>query len=131
MFSTASVVPLLGAISILVLTVELLRRRQLREKYAALWLLVSAVAVVLAAFPGLLDWLSESLGFGVPVNLLFFVGFLVLLFVAMQLSLETGRREDETERLAEEVALLRRAVAELESAVQRLDHGGPASSPQR
>jgi hypothetical protein len=114
-FSATNLVALVGALGILLLTIELLRRRQLREKYAALWLVVSAVALALAVFPGLLDWLSSTLGFGLPVNFLFFVAFLVLLFVSMQLSLETGRREDETERLAEEVALLREIVARLES----------------
>lgn len=118
MLTVTTAVTVLGAFSILLLTLELLRRRQLREKYAALWLFVSAVAVLLALFPGLLGWLSSTLGFGVPVNLLFFAGFLVLLFVSMQLSLETGRREDETERLAEEVALLRQRVAQLEADVQ-------------
>ena len=115
MFSATNLVALVGALGILLLTIELLRRRQLREKYAALWLVVSAVALALAVFPGLLDSLSSTLGFGLPVNFLFFVAFLVLLFVSMQLSLETGRREDETERLAEEVALLREIVARLES----------------
>jgi hypothetical protein len=104
---------LLVSASILVLTLELLRRRQLREKYAAIWILVSVVAVVLAVFPGSLNRLAEFLGFGVPVNLLFFAAFLLLLFVSMQLSLEIGRREDENERLAEEVALLRREIDDL------------------
>lgn len=122
MFSATNGVALVGALSILLLTVELLRRRQLREKYAALWLVVSAVALVLAAFPGLLESLSSTLGFGLPVNFLFFVAFLVLLFVSMQLSLETGRREDETERLAEEVALLRQTVSRLEAEIRRSGH---------
>lgn len=101
-----SLVPLFGALSILFLTLELVRRRHLREKYAALWLLVSGVALILAAFPTLLQHLSSFLGFGLPVNLLFSASFLVLLFVAMQLSLEVGRREDENQRLAEEIAIL-------------------------
>jgi len=111
----SSLVTLVGGASILVLTVELMRRRQLREKYAALWLVISVAALALAFFPQLLTRVADALGFGIPVNLLFFAGFLVLLFVSMQLSLETGRREDETERLAEEVALLRQKVQELEA----------------
>lgn len=108
-----NVIPLLGAVSILLLTLELVRRRQLREKYAALWLLVSAVALTLAIFPALLRGLSETLGFGLPVNLLFSASFLVLLFVSMQLSLEVGRREDEIERLAEEIAIVRHRLQQL------------------
>jgi hypothetical protein len=102
-----------GALTILGVTLEMLRRRQLREKYAALWLVVSLTAAVLAMFPRALVSTAEALGFGVPVNLLFFAAFLLLLIVSMQLSLETGRREDETERLAEEVALLRHELDRL------------------
>lgn len=108
-----SLIPVAGALMILLLTLELLRRRQLREKYAALWIVVSVVALIVALSPESLSTLAEILGFGLPVNLLFLAAFLLLLFVSMQLSLETGRREDETERLAEEVALLRLAVEEL------------------
>lgn len=114
---SASVAAVVMAALILILTIELLRRRQLREKYAALWLFVSIVGVVLALAPGLLTRLAAWLGFGVPANLLFFAGFILLLVIAMQLSLELGRREDETERLAEEVALLRNALATLEGKV--------------
>ena len=63
--------------------------------------------MVLAIFPSILFWVSDRLGFGVPSNLVFFAGGVVLLFVAIQLSLEVGRLEDESQRLAEEVALLR------------------------
>jgi hypothetical protein len=107
------VVPVLGATAILLLTLELLRRRHLREKYALLWLLVSVGSLLLALFPELLDWLARVSGFGLPVNLLFFGSFLVLLAVSMQLSLEVGRREAETERLAEEIALIRLEMARL------------------
>lgn len=119
-----TLVSIAGAMSVLLLTLELVRRRHLREKYAALWLFISVVAGVLALFPELLVSLSEFLGFGLPVNLLFFASFLVLLFVSMQLSLEVGRREDETERLAEEVALLRLALSEIPGSTQRDDEPG-------
>jgi hypothetical protein len=98
---------------ILLVTVELLRRRSLREKYAALWLAVSVVVVVFAIYPGALAAVSRLLGFAVPANLLFFVGGVVLTVISMQLSLETGRLEDESQRLAEEVALLRLEVRRL------------------
>jgi len=117
------------AVLIFALTVELVRRRQLREKYAALWLLVSVIAVVLALVPGLLTWIAATLGFGVPANLLFFAGFSLLLVIAMQLSLELGKREGETERLAEEVALLRLALSRLERQRAEAPTRDPDSTP--
>lgn len=117
---------LLGAaVLLLVIVVELLRRQQLREKYAALWLLVSTAVLFFALFPGLFARIAKGLGFGLPVNLAFALAVFVLLVVAMQLSLETGRLEDRVQRLAEEVALLR-AEGESEAAA---DDRAPGADP--
>ena len=42
--------------------VELVRRRRLREKYAALWILVGLVVVPLGFFPTALNTISHHLG---------------------------------------------------------------------
>ncbi|MDP8932295.1 MAG: DUF2304 domain-containing protein [Actinomycetota bacterium] len=91
----------------LAMIIELLRRRQLREKYAALWLLVGIAMAVLGIFPGLLDVVAAWLGVADPPNLLFFMAILVLLVVSVHLSWELSRLEDETRTLAEEIAFLR------------------------
>lgn len=97
---------LIAAVLLLLVTIELVRRRALREKYAALWLVVSVLALVVALLPGVLTAISTRLGFEVPANFLFAVAALILLFVSMQMSLEVGRLEDESQRLAEEIALI-------------------------
>lgn len=97
---------LAGALALGII-VELLRRRQLREKYAALWLLVGVAMAILGLFPGLLDAVAGWLGVADPPNLLFFVAILVLLVVSVHLSWELSRLEDETRTLAEEIAFLR------------------------
>jgi len=91
----------------LVFVVELLRRGVLREKFAALWLLVSAAILVMAIFPANLTSLADLLGVEVPSNLLFLMGGVLLLLVSVQLSHEVSRVEARTRRLAEEIALLR------------------------
>lgn len=98
---------LVGALVAMVLIVELLRRRQLSEKYVVIWLTLGLGIVVLAIRPSLLARASHLVGIAVPANLLFFVAGIVLLLVCLQLSFETSRLEDETRSLAEEVALLR------------------------
>ncbi len=112
--SDIKIVSLVAGIAILVVMVELLRRRQLKEKYAVLWLAVSVAVAVLAVAPGLLDAVARSLSVADPVNLLLFVGLLVLLSVCVHLSWECSRLEDETRSLAEEVALLRNQVEQRE-----------------
>ncbi|MDQ3054137.1 MAG: DUF2304 domain-containing protein [Actinomycetota bacterium] len=108
------VVAIVGAVVVLGFMLELLRRRQLSEKYAALWLLVGTGVLVLLVAPGLLQDASEALGFEVPANFLFLVALTLLLGVSVHLSWELSRLEDETRSLAEDLALLRSSVERLE-----------------
>jgi hypothetical protein len=102
---TANVLAIATSVFTLVFIIDLLRRGVLKEKYAALWLIIAGVALVLAIFPGLLRWLTTSLGIEIPSNLLFFATIVVLVLVAVQLSYELSRHEARIRRLAEEVAL--------------------------
>lgn len=106
-------IALVGSVLILAGIVELLRRRQLKEKYAVLWLIVGLVLVVFTAFPALLTRISSALGVAVPTNLLFFVAILFLVGVVLHLSWEASRLETETRKLAEDVAILRLDLAEM------------------
>ena len=103
-------VGLVAAVGMAVFVAELLRRGILREKFAALWLAVSGLLILVAVFPQLLRSAADALGFAVPSNLLFFVSILFLLLVAVQLSYEVSKLEARTRRLAEDLALLRSEV---------------------
>jgi hypothetical protein len=98
---------IVGSIITLALLFEMMRRQRLREKYAVFWALVAVVTLVIALFPGLLEWIANLVGVRVPSNLLFFAASMLLLAVSVQHSSELGRLEDRTRTLAEEVGLLR------------------------
>lgn len=115
------------AIIAVALVFELMRRRKLREKYSVIWLVIGLVAVLLAIAPVILTGVADLLGVAVPANLLFFGSLIVSFFVALQLSIEVGHLEEETRSLAEEVAMLRLQVTELESKSKR---GEPGSRDQ-
>jgi hypothetical protein len=106
---------------------EMLRRKKLREKYAALWLIVGIGTLVLAAFPRLLTIVTELAGVQLPSNLLFIISILLLLGVCLHLSWEISVVEDETRALAEEVAILRALMEEGPAA--HTHNGDHANSP--
>jgi hypothetical protein len=114
---------LIGSLVTLVLLFEMMRRKQLREKYAVFWFLVAIVTLLIAAFPGLLNTAAAALGVEVPANLLFFGASMLLLAVSVQHSSALGRLEERTRTLAEELALLRMEVR----AVRREDGAPPAT----
>lgn len=109
----AYLVALAGSLLVLAGIVELLRRRQLGEKYAVLWLVVGVLLAVFTAVPGLSLWLARVLGVVVPTNLFFFVGILFLVGVVLHLSWEVSRLENETRKLAEDQAILRLEVEQM------------------
>jgi hypothetical protein len=104
---SAYIVALIGSVLILFGILELLRRRQLSEKYAVLWLVVGVLLLIVTIFPGLLSTISTAAGVEVPSNLLFFTAIVFLIGVALHLSWELSRLEDETRKLAEDLAILR------------------------
>ena len=89
----------------------LLRRRQLRPKYALVWTGVGVALGVLGLFPGLLTGLADAVGIYYPPALFLLVTVGFLLAVVIQFSWELSRLQDRSRVLAEELALLR---AELE-----------------
>lgn len=102
-----AIVGVTGAILVALVVLHLVSRRRLLVKYATLWLVVSCVLVILAVVPDALSWLATVLGFAVPANLLFFAGFVLVLFVTVQLSVELTAVERRIQRLAEELTILR------------------------
>jgi hypothetical protein len=114
--SSTVVLGLIGSSVTLGLLFEMLRRRQLREKYAVFWAVVAIATLVIAVFPGLLAKASNSLGVSVPSNLLFFAASMVLFVISVQHSSELGRLEERNRTLAEEVALIKVRLATLEAA---------------
>jgi hypothetical protein len=116
--SRLTIAALLLALALLLLVFEFLRRRRLREKYAAIWVAVAAGTIVVAVFPNLLYRGAALLGIQTPSNLLFLVSLVVLLSISLQLSGEVGQLEEQTRTLAEEVGSLR---LELERLQRRMD----------
>lgn len=94
----------LGSVTMIL---RLVRRRQLRVKYAFLWLSVGVVMVALAISPAILDRVSLWLGIDYGPATLFLAAITLLLLVAVHVSWELSRLEERTRKLAEELALLR------------------------
>jgi hypothetical protein len=104
---------IVAAVAVLIVVVEMLRRRQLRERHAIWWLAAGVLALVAGIFPRTLDWAASLVGIELPVNLVFFLSIAVLFLVCLQHSAELTRLESKTRVLAERVALLDLRVRDL------------------
>ncbi len=103
-------VSIAGAIAsfVLVLVVlELIRSRRLRERYALLWLATGIVLTVLSAWRQGLNTIAGWLGVrSYPPAVLFAVGILFILAVLLHYSTVISRLSDQNVVLAQRLALL-------------------------
>ena len=90
----------------LLLVLELVRRRRLVERYALLWMLVAFTLLVLSVWTGLLSWAADRVGVEVPANFLFLAAFGVGFVLLLHFSVAISRLSEETKILAQEVARL-------------------------
>ena len=102
---TPQVLAIIMAAVLLIAVLLLLRSYVLPEKYAVLWLGASIVAIILSAWPGLLQAASNFFGIAQPINLLFVGAFSVVFLLLMQISLELARTRDELRRAVQRLAL--------------------------
>lgn len=114
MTPTGYILGVVSALITLVVVIEMLRRRRLRERHAVWWLLATSLALIAGLFPDLLTWAAGAVGVVLPTNLVFFVSIAVLVLVCIQHSAELTELESETRALAERTALLDLRVRELE-----------------
>jgi hypothetical protein len=108
------IVAIVGAVGLLVLVLELVRRRALMERYALLWLASSLVILVLAVWSDALTVLARQLGIVSAPNALFFVALAFVLFLLLHFSAAMSRLTDQSKVLAQRQAILEQRLSEVE-----------------
>ena len=109
------IVAILGASALLLLVLEMVRRRALMERYALLWLLSSVVDPRAGRLDRRADaLLARQLGIAPPPNALFFVAVAFILLLLLHFSAAMSRLSDQSKVLAQRLAILEQQLRELE-----------------
>ena len=100
------VVAVAGALAMLVVVIELVRRRRLKEEYSVLWVLTSIVLLVLAVWYELLVKITSAIGAVLPTSTLFFFGLVFALAMLLHFSVRVSALERRVTMLIQEVGLM-------------------------
>jgi hypothetical protein len=95
------------AVMLLMVILELVRRRRLRVEYSWLWLASGMTIVLLILRYDLLLWLTDLVGAVIPTSTLFFFCILYLALLSLNYSVRLSSLTRQVKELAQEVALLR------------------------
>ena len=102
----------------LVATLEAVRRTQMHERYALLWVATGLVILFFALYPTtILVWLQRVTGMQY-VTAIVIVIFAFLLLVSFHFSIMLSRSRDDAARLARRLALLEQRLIEVERATR-------------
>ncbi|CAN5259760.1 MAG: DUF2304 domain-containing protein [Actinobacteria bacterium] len=109
-----SVAGAIASVLLILVVLELIRGRRLKERYALLWLATGAVLLVLSAWRDALNTIAGWFGVtSYPPAVLFAVATLFILLVLLHYSTVLSRLTDENVELAQRVALLEERVSGL------------------
>lgn len=97
---------------VFVVTINLVRKRKLREEYSVLWLVTSLLMFVLVLRYEWLVALTGFIGAGLPTTTLFICSIIFLMLIAVQFSIKISGLTEQIKNLAQENALLRADLTE-------------------
>jgi hypothetical protein len=124
------IVAITAAAGLLVVLLELVRRRRLLERYALLWLLSAFVLLLLSAWGDLLEHVSRAIGIHYAPSALFVIAFGFVLMLLLHFSLVVSRLADQSKVLAQRLALLEQRQREGDARELQNGHGAPRETEQ-
>jgi hypothetical protein len=105
-----SIAAAIASILLVLVVLELIRGRRLKERYALLWLATGLVLLGLSLWRSGLNTIASWLGVGYPPTILFAVATLFIVVVLLDYSTALSRIADQNSLLAQRLALLEERV---------------------
>jgi hypothetical protein len=95
-----------GAAAVLLMVIELVRRRKLKEEYSVLWVFTAVLTLLVSIWFSLLQNVTQAIGAISPASTLFFFGLLFCLVLLLHFSVRISSLERRLTALVQEVGLM-------------------------
>jgi hypothetical protein len=95
--------------------VQFVRRKQLDEKYALLWIVAGVVMMFAPLATKTIDTLSTALGFHYPPAFILLLGFFALCLINLQFSVVISRLTKQNKLLAQRYAIIEQRIKHIET----------------
>lgn len=129
MFLAQRIALLVAGLVLLGVTLELIRRRRLREEYAVLWICTGVMILAFVLAPQMLFAVSGWLHLNHAV-LMTFLCVLFLAAILLHYSVVISKQSDHEKDLAQELALLKDEIAKLRAALKESRRPPPEPKPK-
>jgi len=113
MTDRVQIVALAGSVLLLLLILELVRRRRLAEEYSALWIVSALVLIAISLRRDVLDFAARWLGVYYPPAVLVLMLVAIISVASLSFSVILSRQQRQIDRLIEENAIMAAELREL------------------
>jgi len=114
---------------LLLTTLELIRKRRLREEYSVLWVLTAVGILISGIYPRVLEWVAMRITLH-PSVLMTFLCVLFLMAILLHYSVVISKHSEREKGLAQEAALLKDEIARLREEVKEVKKQPPEPKPR-
>ena len=87
-----------------------IKGQKLALQYSLSWLILLAVLLLVTIFPDILTILAHAAGIELPINMVFFLGFVFILLIIYNLTSAISRMANEIKDLTQRLALLEKKL---------------------
>lgn len=102
------ILAVMTALVFIVLIINLVKKRVLKENFAILWMVVAFILTLLALNFNIVRFVSRLLGIYDPNNTLFFLSVILIFLMLLLFSIEISDLETKVKNLLQETALLKK-----------------------
>ena len=92
------------------LFVDQIKQKKLKLQYTLNWMRLLLFVLFVTAFPGVLGFVANLMGIALPINMIFFFGFLFTLVIIYRLTMAVSKQSEEIKFLTQKVALLEKEI---------------------
>ncbi len=108
------IVALIVGVALLAVVLTLVRRRKLREEFTPIWVAVAFAIAIVGVNSDVLRSLARAIGAWTVSSTVFFLGEIFLVAICLNYAVRLSQASVHIKNLAQEVALLRSRVDDLE-----------------
>lgn len=98
---------IIAALVVMAVIVRNVNKKKLRLQYSFFWLVIVAGMLLVAIFPGIVDWLCGVMQIQTPSNLIYLFGILILLLISFYQTTLISKQADQIARLTQIVSIER------------------------
>lgn len=115
---TTQYIAIIVSISLFLFILYLVRKKMIKEEYSLLWLFSSVIFIFFSIWRDGLEFFAKLMGIAYPPAALFLILLLAIFLILIEFSINISRLSERNKTLAQELALTRQKLEELEAGKQ-------------